>query len=44
MGADKLYVNGAIYTVDESAEWAQAVAVEGNRIVYVGDREGAEAF
>ncbi len=44
MSADKLYVNGNIFTVNKEQEWAEAVAVEGNKIVYVGDRAGADAF
>ena len=44
MSADKLFINGKIYTVNKDQEWAQAVAVEGNRIVYVGDSDGAEAL
>lgn len=44
MSADKLYVNGNIFTVNKQQEWAEAVAVEGNKIVYVGDRSGAQAF
>ncbi len=44
MRADKIYVNGSIFTVNDKSEWAQAVAVEGNKIIYVGDREGAEAL
>ena len=35
MSADKLYVNGSIFTVNKDREWAEAVAVEGNKIVYV---------
>lgn len=44
MRADKIYVNGSIFTVNDKSEWAQAVAVEGNKIIYVGDRAGAEAL
>ena len=44
MSADKLYVNGSIFTVNKDREWAETVAVEGNKIVYVGDRAGADAF
>lgn len=35
-GADLLFVNGAVYTVDGARSWAQAVAVSGDRIVAVG--------
>lgn len=44
MSADKLYVNGDIFTVNKAQEWVEAVAVEGNRIVYAGDRAGAEKY
>ncbi len=44
MRADKVYINGDIFTVNEACEWAQAVAVEGNKIVYVGDKDGAMAL
>lgn len=44
MRADKVYINGSIFTVNEAAPWAQAVAVEKNKIVYVGDKEGAMAL
>ncbi len=44
MNKYKLYTNGSIFTSDKSQEWVEAVAVEGNKIVYAGDRAGAEAF
>lgn len=43
-GVDRVFLNGAIYTLDESQPWAEAVAVVGNEIVYVGDTEGALAL
>ena len=42
--ADFIFVNAAIYTVNPEQEWAEAVVVRGNEIVYVGDNAGAEAF
>ena len=36
--------NAKVFTSDESNPWAEAVAVRGNRIVYVGTNEGAESF
>ena len=36
--------NAKIFTSDESNPHAEAVAVKGNRIVYVGDNEGAEKY
>ena len=44
MSADKLYVNGDIYTVDKDREWVEAVAVEGKKIVFAGDRADAEKY
>ena len=38
--ADRVFLNGAIYTVDEDRSWAEAVAVKDGRIVYVGDNAG----
>jgi hypothetical protein len=35
--ADLVFVNGAVYTVDQSRPWVRAVAVRGGRIVAVGD-------
>ncbi len=42
--ADRIFINGAIYTVNDAQPWAQAVAVADRRIVYVGDNESAKAF
>jgi len=42
--ADFVFTNGKVYTVDESHPWAEAVAVKGDKIVYVGDDAGASAF
>lgn len=39
--ADFVFTHGKVYTVDESNSWAEAVAVRGNEIVYVGDSVGA---
>lgn len=44
MSADKIYINGEIYTVNKEQEWAQAIAVKGNKITYVGDNDGARAL
>ncbi len=35
-GADTVYINGRIYTVDTDHNWAEAVAITGDRIAYVG--------
>ncbi len=42
--ADVVFTNARVYTVDDARPWAEAVAVKGNEIVYVGDDDGAEAF
>jgi predicted amidohydrolase YtcJ len=42
--ADFVFTNGKVYTVNEEQPWTEAVAVEGNTIVYVGDDAGAKAF
>lgn len=43
-GADAVYLNGRLYTVDERAEWAEAVAIKDGKISYVGSSAGAEAL
>ena len=35
--ADSVFHNGRIYTVDGNRPWAQALAVEADRLVFVGD-------
>ncbi len=42
--ADRAYVNGNIYTVDENFSTATALAVKDGRFIYVGDDAGVEAF
>ena len=42
--ADVIIANARIFTCDESSPYAEAVAIKGNRIIYVGSKEGAEAF
>ncbi len=39
--ADRVFLNGAIYTVDDKRSWAEAVAVRDGHIVYVGDNAGS---
>lgn len=43
-GADFVFRNGRVYTVAGPQPWAQAVAVKGNTITYVGDEAGAMAL
>lgn len=40
--ADTVFVNGKVYTVNENQPWAEAVAVKGNKIIYVGDSQGVK--
>ena len=42
-GADAVYTNGKVYTVDERRSWAEAVAITDGRIIYVGSDDGAAA-
>ena len=42
--ADIVYRNGAIYTVDSNRSWAEAVAIQAGRFVYVGDDAGVNAW
>ena len=41
--ADLVFLSGNIYTVDAQRSWAQAVAISGKEIIYVGTDEGAGA-
>lgn len=43
-GADMLFVNGVVYTVDEKDSIAQALAVQDGEIVFVGSNEEAAAW
>ena len=36
--------NGKIYTVNKQQPWAEAVAIKGDEIIYVGDNKGIEQF
>jgi predicted amidohydrolase YtcJ len=42
--ADFIFTNAKIYTANELQPWAEAVAIKGKEIVYVGDAAGAEAL
>jgi predicted amidohydrolase YtcJ len=42
--ADLVLRHGAVYTMDAQRSWAEAVAVRGGRIVYVGSDGGIQAF
>lgn len=40
--AEIVFTGGKVYTVDENQPWAEAVAVTGNKIVFVGSNEDAQ--
>ncbi len=42
--ADYVLTNDKIYTVNDKQPWAEAVAIKGSDIVYVGDDNGAREF
>src|SRR5690349_4396812 len=42
--ADVIITNARVFTSDESNAQAEAVAVQGNRIVYVGTNAGAQSY
>ncbi|MEZ5500230.1 MAG: amidohydrolase family protein [Steroidobacteraceae bacterium] len=37
--AEAIYVNGAVYTVDDNRPWAEALAVSGGKLIAVGSNE-----
>lgn len=43
-GADRVFLNGAIYTVDAERSWAEAVAVRDGRIIAVGTDKAVQGF
>lgn len=44
MKADRVFLNGKIYIVNDNRDWAQAVAVKGGKIVFVGTDEAAKDY
>ena len=40
-GVDAVFLNAAVWTVNDAAPMAEAVAINGDEIVYVGDNAGA---
>ena len=42
--ADYVFTNGQVYTVNAAQEWAEAVAISGNKIVFVGSAADAGEF
>jgi predicted amidohydrolase YtcJ len=44
LATNRILHNGRVYTSDDDRPWAQAIAIEGDTIIHVGDDEGARAF
>ena len=42
--AERVFINAAVYTVDDQRSWSEALAIDEGLIVYVGDDAGAESF
>jgi predicted amidohydrolase YtcJ len=42
--ADLVIRNGEIYTLDDARTWAEAIAIDDGRIVYVGPNAGVDVF
>lgn len=42
--ADSVYINGNVYTMDEDQPKASAIAVKGQKLIYVGDDKNVEKY
>jgi predicted amidohydrolase YtcJ len=42
--ATKIFTNAKVYTVNEQQPWAETVALQDNKIIYVGDNGGASSY
>lgn len=42
--ATRVFTGGILYTVNEDQPTAEAMAIQGNKIIYVGDQEGVKPF
>ncbi|MCF2857664.1 amidohydrolase [Pseudoalteromonas sp. SMS1] len=42
--ATQVFTNGKIYTVNATTPWAQAIAIDGNKIVFVGSNEQVKKY
>ncbi len=42
--ADQVLRNGSVYTLDLARSWAQAVAIDGSKLIYVGSDDGVKAW
>ncbi|QMU63392.1 MAG: amidohydrolase family protein [Flavobacteriaceae bacterium] len=43
-GTQKLYFNGKIFTVNDANPWAEALVIDGNKILFVGTDAEASSF
>ena len=44
LSADVIYTNSKVYTVNKKQPWAEAVAIIGNKIVFVGSNTEVEKY
>ncbi|MBR0456406.1 MAG: amidohydrolase family protein [Firmicutes bacterium] len=44
MAIEKILINGKIYTENPDMPWAEAMAIDGKKLAYVGDNDGAKAL
>lgn len=44
ISADTVLTNGKLYTVNKAQPWAEAIAIKGNKVVFVGDNAQAQSF
>ncbi|MFY0628866.1 MAG: amidohydrolase [Flavobacteriaceae bacterium] len=42
--SQKMYFNGKIFTINDSNPWAEALVIEGNKILFVGSNTDATSF
>ena len=42
--ADSVLVNGQIYTVNKQQPWAEAIAIKGDKILFVGSNRDAQSY
>ena len=42
--ADRVFINGPVYTVDADRSWAEAVAIRDGKIVFVGSDDAVSTF
>ena len=42
--ADLVFINGSVYTANDRQPTAEAIAIRGDRFVFVGSNDGARKF